>query len=238
MGMYQDQVVLVTGAGRTRGRCIAQAFASQGAIVAANDLTPINLDETIHKISAAGGRSKEYIFDVAKKMPVQGLLEQVLDDWGQLDVLIQCAQVKPQAALLDMDEWDWRRTLDVNLSSVFFLMQSTGRIMRQQGHGRMVTLINLPDEEFYQIGLSAVHTSKMGLIGLILSAAQELGSYGICVSGVVAGSYADALRQTLPDQIIIPAAERSSKSDLGQEILSLCQAHPLAVNGKFLILEG
>jgi NAD(P)-dependent dehydrogenase (short-subunit alcohol dehydrogenase family) len=238
MGTYQDQVILVTGAGRTRGRRIAQAFAGQGAIVAANDLTPINLDNTIHQISAAGGRSKEYIFDIAKKMPVQGLLEQVLDDWGRLDILIQCAQVKPRAALLDMDEWDWRRTVDVNLSSVFFLLQSAGRIMRQQGHGRIVTLINMPDEDFNQIGFSAVHTSKTGLIGLILSAAQEFGSYGICVSGVVAGSYAHALRQVLPDQIVIPVAERSSKSDLGQEILFLCQAHPKAVNGKFLILEG
>lgn len=238
MGTYQDQVVLVTGAGRARGRCIAQAFASQGAIVAANDLTPINLDETIHQISVSGGHAKEYIFDIAKKMPVQGLLEEVLEDWGRLDILIQCAQVKPHAALLDMDEWDWRRTVDVNLSSVFFMLQSAGRIMQQQGHGRIVTLINIPDEDFNQIGFSAVHASKTGLIGLILSAAQELGSYGISVSGVVAGSCANALRLALPDQIVISPAERSSKLDLGKEILFLCQAHPLAVNGKFLILEG
>ena len=238
MGAYQDQVVLVTGAGRTRGRCVAQAFAGQGAIVAANDLTPINLDETINQITAAGGRSKEYIFDVDKKMPVQGLLEEVLDDWGRLDICILCAQVKPHAALLDMDEWDWRRTVDVNLSSVFFLLQSAGRIMRQQGHGRMVALINMPDEEFNQAGLSALHASKTGLIGLVVSAAQELGSYGICVSGVVAGSYGSVLRQVLPDQTIKPISGDSSKSDLGQEILFLCQAYPEDVNGKFLILEG
>ncbi|HWQ83692.1 MAG TPA: SDR family NAD(P)-dependent oxidoreductase, partial [Anaerolineales bacterium] len=136
MGSFQNQIVLVTGAGRSRGRSIAQAFASQGAIIAANDLTPINLDETVRQITANGGQAKEYIFDIAKKMPVQALLAQVLEDWGQLDICIHCAQVKPKAALLDMDEWDWRRTIDVNLSSVFFLTQSAGRIMRQQGHGR------------------------------------------------------------------------------------------------------
>ena len=76
MSEFQDKVVLVTGAGRGTGRALAAGFAAQGAIVAANDLTPINLDETIQQITQSGGRSREYIFDVAKKMPVQATIEQ------------------------------------------------------------------------------------------------------------------------------------------------------------------
>jgi 3-oxoacyl-[acyl-carrier protein] reductase len=237
MGVFQDQVVLVTGAGHSRGRSIARAFASQGAIVAANDLTPINLEETIHQIITTGGRAKDYIFDIAKKMPVQALLEQVMEDWGRLDICIHCAQVRPQAALLDMDEWDWRRTMDVNLSSAFFLIQSAGRIMRQQGSGRLVTLINIPDEEFDHAGYTAVQASKTGLIGLIFSAAQELGEYGVSVSGVVAGNYGKMIHKAVPELVLIPGSEYMTTSDLGKTLLAHCQEPPESVHGKFLIVK-
>ena len=238
MGDFQDQVILITGAGRSRGRSIAKAFASRGAIIAANDLTPINLDETLHQITLAGGRGKEYIFDVAKKMPVQALLEQVREDWGRLDICIHCAQVKPQAALLDMDEWDWRRTLDVNLSSAFFLLQSAGRIMHQQGGGRIVCPINVPDEIFNHAGYSALQASKTGLIGLVLSAARELGEYGVWVCGVVAGAPGAAILQALPDRVVASTLEDTLKPDLAQAVVSLCQASPEKVHGKFFVMEG
>ena len=234
MGDFQNQVILITGAGRSRGRSIAKVFASRGAIIAANDLTPINLDETVHQITLAGGSSKEYIFDVAKKMPVQALLEQVREDWGRLDICIHCAQVKPQAALLDMDEWDWQRTLDVNLSSAFFLLQSAGRIMHQQGGGRIVCLINVPDEIFNHAGYSALQASKTGLIGLVLSAAQELGEYGVWVCGVVAGAPGAAILRALPDRVITSTLEGTLKPDLAQAVDPSARLLQKRYTGSFL----
>lgn len=233
MGSFEDQVVLITGAGSNRGRSIAQAFASQGAIVAANDLTPINLDQTIQQITASGGRAREYIFDIAKKMPLQALLEQVMDDWGQLDICVHCAQVMPRANLLDMDEWDWRRTVDVNLSSAFFLMQSAGRIMRQQGHGQIVCVINAPEDDLFQNGFSAVEASKTGLASLIRSAAHELGEFQISVSGVIAGKFGEVVLRAYP-KLIIPSAIQ----DVGQAVINACQLNPDAIHGKFILLEG
>ncbi|HEX9028434.1 MAG TPA: SDR family NAD(P)-dependent oxidoreductase, partial [Anaerolineales bacterium] len=132
MSEFADQVVLVTGAGRGIGRAIAEGFAAQGAILALDDVSPVNLDETLRRIRASGGKAQDYVFDVAKKMPVQGMIETILQDWGRIDILINNAGVEPHASILEMDEWDWHRTLDVNLSGPFFTMQSAGRLMREQ----------------------------------------------------------------------------------------------------------
>ena len=113
MAHLEGKVVLVTGAGRGVGRVVAQGFARRGAIVAANDITPVNLDGTIADIQAEGGRARDYIYDVAKSMPVRALVNQVVVDWGRIDVLVNCARVEPHAPVLGMDEWDWQRTLDV-----------------------------------------------------------------------------------------------------------------------------
>ena len=104
MNEYHDKVILVTGAGRGIGRAIACAFARQGAIVAANDITPVNLDETITLLTSAGGRGRAYQADVAKKIPVQTMINQIVDDWGRIDILINNAGVEPHASLLELDD--------------------------------------------------------------------------------------------------------------------------------------
>jgi len=178
MGDFTDKVVLVTGAGKGTGRAIAEAFAARGAIVAANDVTPINLDETVARITASGGCVKAYVEDIAKKMPVQALVNEVLDDWGRIDILVNCAEVEPRFPLLDMDDWDWQRTLDVNLTGTFLLMQSVGRVMRAQGGGVMV---NLGARAKSRENRGAYFVSKAGLVALTEQAAGEFAAYHIRV---------------------------------------------------------
>ncbi len=97
---FEGKVVLVTGAGKGLGREISLAFAREGALVAANDLTPINLDTTVELIRSQGGQVRDYVFDIAKKMPAQALVQQVLDDWQRVDVLINHASVAPQGRFI------------------------------------------------------------------------------------------------------------------------------------------
>src|SRR5215208_1474096 len=136
-----DKVVLITGAGKGSGRILAQAFAEQEAIVAANDISPVNVEEVVEQITANGGRARAYIDDVAKKVGVQNIINQVEDDFGRIDILINHAAVEPNIPVLDMDEWDWHRVLDVNLTGAFLMTQSAGRVMRAQGAGVIINLI-------------------------------------------------------------------------------------------------
>ena len=173
------KVVLITGAGKGSGRALARALAERGAIVAANDISPVNVEEVVDQILAQGGRAKAYVEDVAKKLGAQNLIKQVEDEFGRLDVLVNHASVRPHDALLDMDEWDWHRTLDVNLTGAFLMTQSAGRVMQSQGSGVIINLVTLSQES---AGNEAAFAASMqGLAGFTSQAARELSPYGIRV---------------------------------------------------------
>ena len=246
MREFIDKVVLVTGAGKGLGRALAEAFAAQGARVAANDVTPINLDETIRRIQVDGGQVKDYVFDVAKKMPIQAMIGQILDDWGRIDVLVNNAGVQPHMPLLDMDEWDWHRTLDVNLSGPFFAIQSVGRVMRQQGGGVIVNIAASAGCAQDLKDCSAYVASKMGLVGLTRAAALELAPYHIRVNAVCPGeiqagaapAYPEGeslIRKRLQDT---PPGIPGAPQDVVGLALFLCSAAAAGLTGQAINVEA
>jgi NAD(P)-dependent dehydrogenase (short-subunit alcohol dehydrogenase family) len=178
MGDFTSTVVLITGAGKGNGRRAAELFAAQGAVIAAADLTPVNLDETVARLSASGGQVKAYLADIAKKLPVQGLVNQVLDDFGRLDILVNCAEVEPQKSVLEMDEWDWARTLEVNLTGAFLLTQSARRIMKEQGGG---IIVHIGERAKGPERRAAYFASKTGLEALVEASAREMAAFGVRV---------------------------------------------------------
>lgn len=246
MTEFSGKVALITGAGRGIGRAIAKAFSAQGAVVAANDITPINLDHTLDHITAAGGQAKGYVADVAKKMPVQTMIEEILDDWEQIDILVNNAGVEPHASLLDLDEWDWRRTLDVNLTGPFFTMQSVGRVMREQGGGVIVNLGSIAGRTRGLKDCAAYTASKMGLIGLTREAARELAVYNIRVNavcpGVIETEKTAALRQ---DQAVtrkllqdIPQGRLGKPEEVASLVLYLCSHTASYITGQAINVDG
>ncbi len=180
MDKLKDKVALITGAGKGSGRLLAQAFAQQGAIVAANDISPVNVEEVVDQIVAKGGRAQAYVDDVAKKVGAQSIVNQVEEDFGQIDILINHAAVEPQVPLLDMDEWDWHRVLDVNLTGAFLMTQSAGRLMRVRGSGVIITLVSGSARDGGRSEAAFV-ASMQGLAGFTRQARRELEPYGIRV---------------------------------------------------------
>jgi len=185
MKELSGKVVLITGAGKGSGKALARAFAERGAFVAANDISPINVEEVVDEISRQGGRSKAYIEDVAKKLGAQNLIKQVEDEFGRIDILVNHASVQPHAPLLDMDEWDWHRVLDVNLTGAFLMTQSVGRVMRSQGSGVIINLVTLNQEPAKDE--AAFVATMQGLVGLTNQAACELSPHGVRVHAVETG---------------------------------------------------
>lgn len=177
MPNIKDKIILITGAGKGRGSKLAKVLAKHGAIIAANDISPINVEQVVKEINDQGGQAKAYIEDVAKKVGVQHLINSVEDDFGRLDVLINHAAVEPNKPILEMDEWDWHRVLDVNLTGVFLMTQSAGRLMKQQGHGAIIILSTL--DQIEGRNEAAFIASMHGLIGFAQQATRELNPHGI-----------------------------------------------------------
>ncbi|HLA87197.1 MAG TPA: SDR family NAD(P)-dependent oxidoreductase [Anaerolineales bacterium] len=191
MNHIKDKVVLITGAGKGAGRALAEAFAARGAFVAANDISPNNVEQVVAGIIAHGGKANAYVEDIAKKAGVQTLVKHVEDDLGRIDILVNHAAVEPHAPLLNMDEWDWHRTLDVNLTGAFLMIQSVGRVMQasspQAGKGKGV-IINIVagagEGADAEREAGAYLSSKAGLAELSRQANQELSPQGVQVYAV------------------------------------------------------
>ena len=124
---------------------------------------------------------RDYIEDIAKKMPVQTMVEHVLADFGQIDILVNCAAVAPRVSLLDMDEWDWHRTIDFNLGGVFLLLlPAVGHVMREQGGGIVINLVSPGIAQ----SAAAFSASQAGMFALTQAAARELAGDNIRVHAI------------------------------------------------------
>jgi NAD(P)-dependent dehydrogenase (short-subunit alcohol dehydrogenase family) len=178
----------------------------------------MDLDETVAQVQTAGGQSHAYVADISSKLALQTMLNEIIDQYGHLDILVQAASVEPRDALLEIDEWDWRRMLDSNLTGPFLLMQSVGRIMREQGGGVMVNVVCVDGAS------RSAAAGKTGLLALTQVMANELGAYNIRVNALSCGAPEAEQLDGYPENPV----------DL---VLYLCSGESSHVNGKVMLFD-
>jgi len=184
------QVAIVTGAGQAAGAAVARALAAAGARVAVNDLNPDRIARLAAELRAAGGQALDIAADTASKFQCVTLIETTRAEWERVDILVNATIVRPQASVLKMDEWEWARTHDVNLKSVFFMCQLVGRVMDDQNQAhpsrRDGLIVNIAWPEPDEDGRAAFAAGQAGVVAFGRVCAREFAPLGVRVETVMA----------------------------------------------------
>ncbi|MEM9953935.1 MAG: SDR family NAD(P)-dependent oxidoreductase [Chloroflexota bacterium] len=181
---FTGKSAIVTGAGSGIGRAVAEALVNAGANVALNDLNPDRVETVTDALIANGGNAVGFHGDVANRFQVSALIERARDAHGKIDFMVNTAGIFKAEPLAKIDEWDWRRQVEVNLTGTFFCTQLMSRVMVDEGGGAIVNLASTaghPNPITEGIGYVS---SKAAIIGLTKQAAQELAPHNVRVNAV------------------------------------------------------
>jgi NAD(P)-dependent dehydrogenase (short-subunit alcohol dehydrogenase family) len=234
---FSGKAALVTGAASGIGLAVARAFGQAGAAVFLNDINPDRLDDAADALNAAGGRAGAFHGDVANRFQAAALIEHARAAFGQIDYLINAAGVYKSGGLANLDEWDWRRVLDVNLSGTFFCTQLMGRVMADQGGGAIVNLMSVHALARQLPEGVAFSTTKAGILGLTRQAALELAPSGIRVNAVCAGAI-DEVEMPPVNAALLPLKRAGMPDEVAQAVLFLCSDAASYITGQALTVDG
>ncbi|MBI5960491.1 MAG: 2-dehydro-3-deoxy-D-gluconate 5-dehydrogenase KduD [Chloroflexi bacterium] len=240
------KVALVTGASRGLGQAMALGLAEAGADVAVLDREP-ECTETCQLIQALGRRAISIQCDLLAA-PVEELnriAKQVQDQLGRLDILVNNAGIIRRAPALEFSEKDWDEVMHINLKAVFFMSQAAGRIMKEQGSGK---IINIASMLSFQGGIivPSYTSSKSGVAGLTRALANEWSSLGINVNAIAPGYMATdntaplradpARSKAILDRI--PAGDWGQPADLKGVVVFLASPAAAYLHGAIIPVDG
>lgn len=242
------KTALVTGGGGGLGHAICRAFASAGARVAVTDVSLDRAGDAVNLIRNDGGEALAEALDVAHKADVERVVARVLQEWGKIDVLVNCAGRAIRGTALDYTEKDWDTIIGVNLKGTFLCCQAAGRHMAERRSGKIINIASIGGFIAYP-GSIAYLASKGGVLQLTRGFAVELAPFNVQVNAIapslfdtpmVAGTRSDpesqryfmertpAGRMGRPEEIVGAAIF------LAAECSSMVTGHTLAVDGGFL----
>jgi len=245
---FSGKVALVTGAGSGMGRTSALAFAAAGAQVAVLDIADGAGKATAEEIVAKGGAAAFIHVDVADPDSVQAAVAAVVDMYGGLDIAHNNAGIEGEhLPLLESSVENWRRVLDVDLSSVFYCLRAEIPHLLERGGGAIINTASASG----LIGgywLSAYTAAKHGVIGLTRAAATEFSARNIRINALCPGPVDTPFIAALPDVVKqrmlsgTPIGRLASPEEVAQAVLWLASdaasyvvGHPLAVDGGVVI---
>ncbi|MBL8165380.1 MAG: SDR family oxidoreductase [Anaerolineae bacterium] len=230
------QTAIVTGAGADVGRATALALAAAGANVVVNDINPDRAEQVAAAITEQGGSAFPWQADISNRFQVGSLIETARDRYGRIHILVNAAGALKLGAMAQLDEWDWRRLLEVNLTGAFFCTQLIGRVMADEGGGVIITLAasaGHPNPLPEGVGYVA---SKAGVIGMTKQCAREFAPLGIRVNAVCPGNVPEG---TPPDTPPNNAQQRYGTPDeVAAVVLFLCSDAARFITGQAINVDG
>src|SRR5215207_1876040 len=215
MGQLDNQVAVVTGAGRGIGRAIALKFAAAGADIACVSRTAENSEKVAQEICALGRKAWAHAVDVSDAASVAAAAEKILAEAGRVDILVNNAGVTRDGLLMRMSEQDWDTVVDTNLKGAFLFTKALTRAFLKQRSGRIINVASVIGliGNAGQVNYAA---SKAALIGFTKSVARELASRGITANALAPGFIETDMTAGLDDQLRAELLKKIPLNSLGQ----------------------
>ncbi|MDB9516879.1 3-oxoacyl-[acyl-carrier-protein] reductase [Roseofilum reptotaenium CS-1145] len=238
----QNQVALVTGASRGIGRAIALSLAAEGAKVAVNYASSSGAaEEVVSQIKDQGGEAIALGADVSQAEAVDTLVKAVMDEWGQIDVLVNNAGITRDGLLLRMKPEDWQAVINLNLTGVFLCTRAISKIMIKKRRGRIINIASVSGQ-MGNPGQANYSAAKAGVIGFTKTVAKEIASRGVTANAVAPGFIAtDMTKDLAADEILklIPLGRYGQPEEVAGMVRFLA-ADPAAayITGQVFNVDG
>jgi 3-oxoacyl-[acyl-carrier protein] reductase len=244
MGLLDGKTVLITGASKGIGKAIALKFAGEGANIAlTNIVADAQFSEVCDECEKLGARVKPYISNVADYSDSQRVAEEVNNDFGSIDVLVNNAGITRDTLLMLMTEEQWDQVLEINLKGVFNLTKAVIKPMMKQRRGSIINMSSVVGVSG-NAGQSNYSASKAGMIGFTKSVARELGARNIRCNAIAPGFILTEMTDKLKDEVKkewiekIPLKRGGTPDDVANTALFLASDLSAYISGQVIQVCG
>ena len=240
---FKGQVALVTGGARGIGKTIAEDLAKKGVNLAIADVSAESASETAKELAARGVRTQSLRLDVSKSDQVVKAFEDIVREFGRIDIVVNNAGITRDGLVLRMKEEDWDAVININLKGVFLCSKEAVKVMVKQKYGRIINIASVV-AFMGNPGQANYSASKAGIVGLTKTVAREYASRGITVNAVAPGFIATAMTDALAENVkqemlkSIPVGKFGSVEDVANAVSFLASPESGYITGQVIHVNG
>ncbi|GLB51374.1 beta-ketoacyl-ACP reductase [Neptunitalea chrysea] len=244
MKLLEGKTAIITGASRGIGKGIAEIFAQHGANIAFTYSSSVDAAKALEdELNTLGVKVKGYQSNAANFQEAQALAEDVVKEFGAIDILINNAGITKDNLLMRISEEDFDKVIEVNLKSVFNMTKAVQRTMLKQRKGSIINMSSVVGVKG-NAGQTNYAASKAGILGFTKSVALELGSRNIRCNAIAPGFIETEMTAKLDEKVVqgwrdgIPLKRGGTTEDVANACLFLASDMSAYVTGQTLNVDG
>lgn len=240
---HSGKTAFITGGGKNIGRAIAINLASTGCNIVLNGNSDTGAcEETAQVLIEKGVKASIVMGNVGSADEVKRMANEVLDQFGRIDILVNNAAIRPSKPFLEMEDHDWHRVLDIDLNSAFYTCRAFAGGMIEKGWGRIINITGMNAIHGYK-GRAPVSAAKHGLWGLTKSLGKEFGPQGVTTNAISPGPIDTAGDAAQREHILsmvpkVPLGRLGLPEEIAALTGFLCSNGGAFVNGQMINCNG